>query len=291
MKLGLDSYSYHLAFGVHPDFSPRRRMTLLDFIGRVAALGLDGFQIDPLHLASRDRHYLEEIQAAAVAENLFLEYGTLGIEPRHLAGELAVCACLGSPVLRTFAGFNRHDPRTKVAVEIRRAIAGLRRVRDMAADLGIRIAVENHGDVTTDELLQIIRAVDSPFVGICLDVGNPLLTQESPLPAVEKMAPFAVTTHCKDYAVRLTNYGCKITGVALGEGIIDLPATLKLLQDGSTLDRLILEIPVEARGDEPQTLAFEDDCVRRSVAFAREQLGLRSGRRQQNRKPSPHPAR
>jgi sugar phosphate isomerase/epimerase len=290
MKLGLDSYSYHLAFGVHPDFSPRHRMTLLDFIGRVAALGLDGFQIDPMHLASRDRTYLAEIRAAAAAKNLFLEYGTTGVDARRLARELAVCVCLGSPVLRTFAGFNRHDPRTKVAAEIRRAIAGLKRVRGIAEDLGVRIAVENHGDVTTDELLRIIRAVNSPFVGICLDVGNPLLTQESPLPAAGKMAPFALTTHYKDYAVQLTNSGCKIAGVALGEGIIDLPATLKLLRARSALDRIILEIPVEARGDEQQALAFEDECVRRSVAFARHQLGLRSGRRRQNRKSRPHPA-
>ena len=47
MQLGLDSYSYHLAFGAHPDFSPKRKITLFDFIERVAALRLDGFQIDP----------------------------------------------------------------------------------------------------------------------------------------------------------------------------------------------------------------------------------------------------
>ena len=55
MKLGLDSYSYHLAFGAHPDFTPRRRLTLFGFIERVSALGLDGFQIDPLHLGAREK--------------------------------------------------------------------------------------------------------------------------------------------------------------------------------------------------------------------------------------------
>jgi sugar phosphate isomerase/epimerase len=274
MKLGLDSYSYHLAFGVHPDFTPRCRLTLLDFIERVKALGLDGFQIDPMHLASRDRGYLAEVRAAAAAANLFVEHGAIGVEPRHLKRELAACVLLGSPVLRTFVGFNRHDARTDTAAEIRRAIASLKQVRRAAEEFGVRIAVENHGDVTTDELLQIIRAVSSPWVGICLDLGNPLLTLEAPLPAAKKMAPYAFTTHFKDYAVQLTNSGAKITGVALGDGVIDLRAAVKVFRAKTRLDRIIMEIPVEARGGEKQALAHEDDCVRRSVRFARKELGL-----------------
>jgi sugar phosphate isomerase/epimerase len=275
MKLGLDSYSYHLAFGAHPDFTPRRRLTLFGFMERVVALGLEGFQIDPMHLASRDRSYLAEVRASATEQGLFLEYGTLGTDPRRLERELTVAERLGSPVLRTFAGYDRWHRRTNVAAEIHRAITGLKRVRRMAEDRGIRIAVENHGDLTTDELLQVVRAVDSPWVGICLDVGNALLTMEDPIAATAKMAPYAATTHFKDYAMVPTNYGGKLTGVALGDGVIDLPAAVKLLRTRTTLDRFILEIPVEAANGERPALAREDEYVRRSVRFARRQLGLR----------------
>lgn len=274
MKLGLDSYSYHLAFGAHPDFAPRRRLTLFGFIERVAALGLDGFQIDPMHLASRDRSYLAEVCAAAAGHGLFLEYGTIGTDPRRLERELAIAGRLGSPVLRTFAGFDRWHRRTNVAAEIRRAVAGLKRVRRMAEDFGIRIAVENHGDLTTDELLQVMQTVDSPWVGICLDVGNAMLTMEDPIVATAKMAPHAVTTHFKDYAMVPTNYGGKLTGVALGDGVIDLPAAVKLLRTKTALDCIILEIPVEAAGGQRRALAREDEFVRRSMWYARRQLGL-----------------
>lgn len=277
MLLGLDSYSYHLAFGAHPDFAPRKRLTLFDFIAKVRALGLDGFQIDPMHLASRSRAHLAEVRAAATEAGLFLEHGAIGLDPAQLRRELDVCVQLGSPVLRTFAGFNRHDPRTKVTAEIRRAVANLRKIRPVAADLGVKIAVENHGDLTTDELLQVIRAVDSPWIGICLDVGNPLLTLEEPLSAVAKMIAHAFTTHVKDYALEQTNYGAKITGVALGDGCIDLPAVLKVIRSRSALDRIILEIPVEARPgtSASEVLAREDDCVRRSVQRARRLLRTR----------------
>jgi 3-oxoisoapionate decarboxylase len=275
MKLGLDSYSYHLAFGAHADFRPRRPLTLLGFIERVARLGLDGFQIDPLHLESRARTYLDEVRAAAAARGLFVEYGTLGLEPRRLRRELQVAARLGSPVLRTFGHFDRHHPRTRVAEVWRRGVAALREVAPVARDLGIRLAVENHGDFTTAELVRLVEAVDSPAVGICLDVGNPLLTLEEPLVAIRAMLPHVVTTHFKDYAMRPTHAGAKIVGVALGEGIIDLPAAVKLLRSAPALDRIILEIPIEAQADEAAALAHEDRCVRRSVRHVRGRLGLR----------------
>jgi len=274
MKLGLDSYSYHLAFGAHPDFTPRRRLTLFGFIERVSALGLDGFQIDPLHLGARDRGYLDEVRAAAAARNLFVEYGTIGTDPRRLARELAVAARLGSPVLRTFVGCDRHHPRTDLGAEIRRAVAGLRHVRQLAADLGVRLAVENHGDLTADELLEVIRRVDSPWVGVCLDVGNPLLTLEDPLVAIRKLSAHVVTTHFKDYAVQPTNFGAKITGAALGAGCIDLSAAWRLIRATGRLDRLVLEIPIEAVGSPAAALAREDRAVRRSVAYARELLRI-----------------
>lgn len=277
MQLGLDSYSYHLAFGAHPDFSPRRKMTLFDFIARVAELGLDGLQIDPMHLASRDLGYLAEIRAAAQEKNLFIEHGAMGLDLVYLRGELAIATQLGSPILRTFAGFDRYASGVSVAAEIRRAITHLKRLRRAAEGAGIRIAIENHGDLTTDELVRIVREVDSPWVGICLDVGNSLLTLEDPLPAIRKMAPLAVTTHFKDYAVEMTNYGGKITGVALGDGGIDLAEAMALLRAHSNLDRIVLEIPIEARGNSRQALAHEDDCVRRSVHYARTRLGGLAG--------------
>ncbi len=278
MKLGLDSYSYHLAFGAHPDFTPRRRLTLFAFIERVADIGLDGLQIDPLHLGSRDRGYLDEVRAAAAERALFVEYGTMGTDPRRLAREIAVAARLGSRVLRTFVGCDRHNPRTDVRAEIRRAVVGLRQVRGLAADLGVRLAVENHGDLATDELLEVIDRVSSPWVGVCLDVGNPLLTLEYPLAAIRKLAAHAVTTHFKDYAMKQTNYGAKIAGVALGEGCIDLPAALRLIRATGRLDRLVLEIPIEAAGSATVALAHEDRCVRRSVTYASRLLGRPRGR-------------
>ena len=272
MKLGLDSYSYHLTFGAHPDFTPERKMDLFQFIERVAELGLDGFQIDPMHLENKTTEYLNEILALTREKNLFLEYGAMGIEADYLGDELEICAQLESPVLRTFIGFDRYHKNTNIKDEIEGAIYHLKKVKPRAEALGIKIAIENHGDVNSLELLEIIQRVDSGNIGVCLDLGNSLVTFEDPLRVVERLAPHTFTTHFKDYAIRMTNFGFKVIGVALGEGNIDLFSALKILKEKTSLDKIILEIPVEAEAEESETLKKEDSIIRQSVDFARNVL-------------------
>lgn len=275
MKLGLDSYSYHLAFGAHPDFSPSKKMNLFQFIERVKQLGLDGFQIDPMHLESKDEIYFREILNYAKEKNLFLEYGAMGIDADYLSNELDICVKLESPVLRTFVGFNRYSRDTNIDVEIEKVINNLTKVKSKAESLQVKIAVENHGDLNSDELISVVQKVNSPNVGICLDVGNTLMTFEDPVFAVGKMAPFAFTTHFKDYKINLTNYGFKVHGVALGEGNIDLISITKILNRKTKLNHIILELPVEAEKDEISTLKKEDKIVRKSVYYAKEILNIK----------------
>ncbi len=275
MKLGLDSYSYHLAFGAHPDFSPSKKMNLFQFIERVKQLGLDGFQIDPMHLESKDEIYSREILNYAKEKKLFLEYGAMGIDADYLSNELDICVKLESPVLRTFVGFDRYSRDTNIDAEIEKAFNNLTKVKSKAESLQVKIAIENHGDLSADELVYLTQKVNSPNIGICLDLGNSLATFDDPLAAAEKMAPYAFTTHFKDYAVKMTNYGFKVQGVALGDGNIDLSSALKILKEKTTLDKIILEIPVEAGSNEDITLRNEDEIIQRSVEYARNVLKIR----------------
>ena len=274
MKLGLDSYSYHLAFGAHPDFCPEKKMDLFQFMDKVSELKLDGFQIDPKHLASKEKKYLHDVSAYAKEKKLFLEYGAMGVESEYLKQELEICSKLGSPVLRTFVGFDRYDKNVLLNNEIENAVLQLSKIKQQAEMLDIKVAIENHGDLNSDELISVVQKIDSTHIGICLDLGNAMFTLEDPLTAAEKMAAYTFTTHFKDYAVEMTNYGMKVKGVALGEGNIDLPKALKILQQKTNLDKIILEIPVEAGVKESEILQKEEDIVKRSVDYARNILKI-----------------
>ncbi|GAA3997604.1 hypothetical protein GCM10022631_05280 [Deinococcus rubellus] len=273
LKLGLFSYSYRMAFGSH-DVKPSRPTNLFEYIEHAHQLGFDGIQIDLTHLTSHDPAYLAELRSAAAERNLYVEYGSAFVEADHTAQQLQIASLLGAPLMRTFMGFSRFERSTDVAAETSRAVALLRSLAPQAADLGIRIALENHCDATTPELQQVIERVDSPSVGACVDLGNFMIHLENPVAAVRQLAPYIINTHFKDYDMKMENWGFKSYGVALGEGVIDLKAVLDILVNEAHLDRITLEIVSEPQATEATTLALEEANIRRSYQFAREVLGI-----------------
>lgn len=275
LKLGLFSYSYHLAFGKHPVFEPEKKMDLFEFMDRCKAFGLDGIQIDPQHLECCEDEYLQKIVDYANGCGFYIEYGTTGVETEHLLRQLEIAKKLTSPILRTYIGFDPHEKGIDPVKEVSYAIDVLNHVKGKAEEYNIKIAVENHCDLKTDELVELIRKVDSPYVGVCVDLGNFMIHLENPVESVKKLAPYIYSTHFKDYNSKMMNWGFKTFGVPLGEGKIDLAAVVDILVNDSGLDRIMLEIPVEKCDTEKETLEHEEDTVRKSVRYAREELGIR----------------
>jgi sugar phosphate isomerase/epimerase len=276
MQLGLHTYSYHLAFGCHPHFQPRKPINIFDFIDRVVEFHLDGFQIDPLHLESNDPRYLEQVRRRIENHDLFVAYGASGLNPVEIERGVDICRALGAEVFRTSIGFDRSSPRASVKEELKTAKLKIQAVLGLLEKSGVKLALENHGDVTSNEMVELVEELDSPHVGICLDVGDSVFVMEDPLQALLIMLPHAFLIHFKDYGLSMTQYGCKICGTPLGRGILPLKEMLHFIRMENTVDRLILEIPVEAEEDETKTLKKEDQAVRESVAFCDEALGVRS---------------
>jgi len=67
----------------------------------------------------------------------------------------------------------------------------------LAAEKGVMLALENHGGVTSnaDQVLKILKAVESEWVGLLLDTGN--FGTADPYEDIRKVAPYAITTHFK----------------------------------------------------------------------------------------------
>lgn len=276
MKLGLFSYSYHLAFGKHDVFQPKEnpRMDLFKFIDKAYSLGLEGIQIDICHLESKNSDYLLKIREYAEQKNLYIEYGSTGIEWPHINDEIEVAKQLGAKLMRTYMGFNRYDKEINAEIEVETAISVLERVENKAKEYGIVLAIENHCDANIAELELIMKKIHSPNIGICVDLGNFMIHQESPTDAIRRLAPYIVNTHFKDYAMKMENWGFKSYGVPLGEGVIELEEILNILKQESKLESIMLEIPVEKENNETASLNKENEYVEKSVNYARTVLGI-----------------
>ncbi len=103
-------------------------------------------------------------------------------------------------------------------------------VRPMLEEHGMVLALENHQDATSDDLLALCEA-GGTNVGITLDVANPLAVGEEPLAFARKIGPWIRNVHLKDYRVNLTPSGFRLTRCTLGDGIVPFPELLALFSD------------------------------------------------------------
>jgi sugar phosphate isomerase/epimerase len=86
----------------------------------------------------------------------------------------------------------------------------------------LKLAVENHKDHTAEELLTLMKAISSEWIGVLVDTGNNLALLEEPHEVVEALSPFALSVHLKDMAVQLRPDGFMLSEVPLGTGFLDL---------------------------------------------------------------------
>ena len=59
----------------------------------------------------------------------------------------------------------------------------------VAREYGVKMAVENHIDFTSEEILQLLEMVDSEYFGLNFDTGNFLRLLDSPVKGMEKLSP------------------------------------------------------------------------------------------------------
>jgi 3-oxoisoapionate decarboxylase len=106
----------------------------------------------------------------------------------------------------------------------------------------IRLAVENHKDLEAPALAELIKAVNSPHVGVCLDTGNNVALLEDPLATAEVLAPVTFTTHVKDMGVAEYADGFLLAEVPLGTGFLDLARLVGLFKKARPEVRFNLEM-------------------------------------------------
>lgn len=100
---------------------------------------------------------------------------------------------MGAPHVRFFAGtardFAKGPDRMPVAIE------ALQECCDYAGKRGVFVGVENHGNLTSDQVIEIVKGVDSNWFGVNLDTGN--FHSQDPYADLEKCAPFAINVQLK----------------------------------------------------------------------------------------------
>jgi sugar phosphate isomerase/epimerase len=213
LRLGLAAYGYRKFFRWNKGqeqapADPARALTLEGFVDLAADLGCDGAELTayyfPPDIAPADlvglrrRAFLRGIgiSGLAVGNSFARPRGAeLDREIAHVKQWVDRAALLGAPHVRVFAGALTDGVTKEQARD--HCVAALEEVCDHAGRQGVMIGLENHGGIvaTVDELMAIVRRVESPWFGVNLDTGN--FHSADPYADVARAAAYAVNVQYK----------------------------------------------------------------------------------------------
>ncbi len=213
MQLGVAAYSFREFFqwSRGKEQQPkegRKPWSILDFIDWCADHDVPGAEVtsyffppdvdDAFLLEVRRRAYLRGVQLAgtAVGNNFALPKGErLDAEIADVKKWIDHSAVMGAPHIRVFAGPVPKDISIEEAVA--NCTAAYQECLDYAGKKGVFLGLENHGGIVAepDNLVQMVRAANSPWAGINFDSGN--FHTEDPYGDLEKIAPYAINVQLK----------------------------------------------------------------------------------------------
>ena len=219
------------------------------FLELCREFGTDGAQMDFGMVTSDDAPYLRRIRESLERRGMFLEFivGSSALEDLDQMDRIGrVAQALGVTRLRVacLSGRRYEDFQDKETWDAfaARWRAALPRTEPVLRRHKLAMGIENHKDWLTDELVDILRGIGSPHVGACVDFGNNLAFLEDPLETVEKLAPFAVTTHVKDNVLVPAPSGFLLGDVAVGEGVLPVERMVGALRRHRKDIPLVLEV-------------------------------------------------
>jgi sugar phosphate isomerase/epimerase len=231
-RLGIVIHSY----GIRRAHRPSGFADPLVFLEYCRKLGAGGVQVS---LGRGDDAFVSKVSEAVKASGMYLE-GIVGL-PRgagdvaRFNDELRTAKECGATVLRSVMLSGRRYETFETADAFRqfaeRSWQSLVLAKPVVEKLDVRLAIENHKDWRVTELLDILKRIDSPNIGVTLDTGNSIALLEEPHEVVEAYAPYTFTLHFKDMAVAEYGDGFLLSEVPLGTGFVDLPRIIKLVRD------------------------------------------------------------
>jgi sugar phosphate isomerase/epimerase len=234
--IGLNPYGLAHVLGIHAAGTPRanpRPMSLDDYVAFARSLGVGGIELHAEHLFALPDERLAQLRRT------FDELGWWVVLARPLMiGQwertIAVARHLNARTIRMHCTSVLCGDRTANNCDWPALLAEVRRVLTDAshqtAPLGLSLAIENHQDFTSAELLDLC-ATCGDNVGIALDTANPLSVAEDPLDAARAMAPRVRHVHFKDYRAHWSDEGYRLVRCPTGDGCIPIKAIADLFAD------------------------------------------------------------
>lgn len=243
MKIGIDSYCFHRLFGeVYPEQqAPERLLTFETFLAELSKWNIDGVSLESCFIPNFDEAYLASVKAKLDGLGMDrvyawghpdgLEGGSNDWAFEEMLSHIKNASLIGAKVMRVTGSslryrFEPHGPQLEKLTEM------FTKAVKVAEAYDIKLAIENHIDFNSDEILQLLKDVNSTHFGVNFDSGNFLRVTDDPVEAMEKLAPYVMATHIKDLKPVKSfpiDKWCYFACVPTGQGLINNQALHDIL--------------------------------------------------------------
>ncbi len=126
-------------------------------------------------------------------------------------------------------GGNRYKQKDFYSLK-KRFVKNLRSVKEILKKTRLKLAIENHQDLSSQDLIEIIKDLNCKNIGITWDIGNSLATCETPDQFFRNTKKFIFSAHCKNYKVILSNSGFFLKRCKIHEGSVDIKRYVKFFK-------------------------------------------------------------
>jgi sugar phosphate isomerase/epimerase len=271
MKLGISSYTFGWAAGarveglIEPDDTP----LLLDENGLLDYAQNFGVRVvqfgDNLPLLCLGEARLTQLAERSSLEQIEIEAGARRLTPQNIVDYVAVAYLLKASLLRFVIDDADYHPEPDTVVGI------LHEVLPALEENGVTIGIENHDRFAATTLRAMIDAVDSEYVGVCLDSANSLGGGEGLGEVLPILAPVTVNLHIKDFVIQRLPYlmGFTVSGRPAGQGMMQLPRVLEELQRYDRCRSATLELWTPPESTLSATIAKEREWAQQSIEYLR----------------------
>ncbi len=249
MRTGLSVYGTTFSMGLHPA-SGRPLITPQQLMNQALDAGLEGVELPATLLQGID---ISTVADYAQQRGLFITLAAGGYDPAKLAEAIELATRLKAATVRTVIGGakiggDRRPLTGRWQSFLQEVLEKLRAATRVAEQAGVNLAVENHQDLASEELLWLCESIHSPHFGLTLDTGNPLATAEEPLDFARRVAPYLKNVHLKDYWIYLSEEGYRLVRSPLGQGVINFPALFEIFANSCPDVTMSIELgALEAR--------------------------------------------
>ena len=227
-QIGLNPYGFSHTVGLQAFGTPRANSDgsgLRGFIRIATDIGARCLEFDGRWLAPLSNDDLARLADELPPVPRLCSYWFQHVPGETLEEAIRATRAIGASTIRIHLTPVLEGARAKGGPRWPQMLAHAREIlnRDarQAADAGLQVAIENHQDLGSDELLTFAEEA-GPNVGIAMDTGNAFAVAEDPVAFAKRVAPRIKHVHLKDYVSQFTPEGFRLVRCAIGDGCVPL---------------------------------------------------------------------